>query len=134
MNVYEFVAYFHLASPAVPPAPPSKVIARYGKGFGLVDRILSKDSIFNQPSSVFAMAFYMMQIFMTITKSDDAIAMQSLVSLLANFGSIYFFYVLYSLQNFCLICISLYIINALILVCVLLRLITLHKQTLKKTH
>ncbi|CAI9740906.1 Hypothetical predicted protein [Octopus vulgaris] len=108
--------------------------SRYGKGFGLVDRIVSEDSIFNQPSSVFAMAFYMMQIFMTITKSDDAIAMQSLVSLVANFSSLYFFYVLYSLQNFCLICVTLYIINALILVCVLLRLITLHKQTLKKTH
>ena len=38
----------------------SFVYFRYGKGFGLIDRVLDKDSVLNQPNSVFGMLFYLM--------------------------------------------------------------------------
>ncbi|GAB1608152.1 vitamin K epoxide reductase complex subunit 1-like protein 1 [Argonauta hians] len=106
----------------------------YSKGFGLVDRVFPRDSIVNQPSAVFAMAFYMMQIYMTFNKTDSAIAMQMLTALLANFISVYFCYVLYYLHSLCLISVSLFIINALILITTIVRFIKLYRQTVKKSH
>lgn len=34
---------------------------RWGRGFGLVDKVLSKDSILNQPNSIYGLAFYFFQ-------------------------------------------------------------------------
>lgn len=113
----------------------SKVFtSRYGKGFGLIDRILPEESIFNQPNSIFGMTFYTMQIFMTLSINDHAVAMQTVTALIANFGSLYLFYVLYFvLHDFCIVCISTYIVNALILVCAIHRLMNLHKSFVKKS-
>ena len=35
---------------------------RYGRGFGLIEHILGKDSRFNVPNSVFGLIFYILQI------------------------------------------------------------------------
>ena len=34
---------------------------RYGKGFGLLEFIVGKDHVLNQPNSVFGMIFYLIQ-------------------------------------------------------------------------
>ena len=35
---------------------------RYGRGFGLIELVLGKDHIANQPNSVFGIIFYILQI------------------------------------------------------------------------
>ncbi|ESO97314.1 hypothetical protein LOTGIDRAFT_115113 [Lottia gigantea] len=90
--------------------------SRYGRGFGLIDRVLGKDSILNQPNSVFGMAFYTFQTILAFNSGYVGSVVQLVASIISNIGSVYLAYILYFvLQDFCIVCISTYVVNLLLL-------------------
>ncbi|XP_041350495.1 vitamin K epoxide reductase complex subunit 1-like protein 1 [Gigantopelta aegis] len=97
----------------------SKVFtSRYGRGFGLVDRIFSKDSILNQPNSVFGIIFYLLQAVLVLSPSLTGASVQFFTAILSNAGSIYLSCILYFvLQDLCVVCVTTYIINFILLMC-----------------
>ncbi|CAF0864209.1 unnamed protein product [Brachionus calyciflorus] len=88
--------------------------SKYGKGFGLIP----EESILNQPNSIYGLVFYVVQLLMLLFRNNlTALKIKLFLSLLSNFGSIYLASILYFVLNdFCIVCSTLYIINALILV------------------
>jgi len=95
----------------------SKVFtSKYGRGFGLVELIFGKNNILNQPNSVFGVIFYILQIVLGNTASILAATVQIGTAILANFGSVYLAYILYFiLEDFCVVCVSTYVVNFLLL-------------------
>ncbi|XP_071152143.1 vitamin K epoxide reductase complex subunit 1-like protein 1 [Mytilus galloprovincialis] len=97
----------------------SKVFtSKYGKGFGLLEYIVGKTSVLNQPNSIFGMMFYILQIICAMTVSGSLASFALGTSIVANFGSAYLAYILvYILDDVCVVCVSTYIVNAVILYC-----------------
>ncbi|KAK7087556.1 vitamin K epoxide reductase complex subunit 1-like protein 1 [Littorina saxatilis] len=107
--------------------------SRWGKGFGLVELVFSKDSVFNQPNGVFGMAIYTFLVFIAFQPEFPASMIQTFVSLLTNFGSVYLGYILvFILKDTCVICISIYIVNFFILLVSLVKLRRSYKTEMKK--
>ncbi|XP_074642472.1 vitamin K epoxide reductase complex subunit 1-like protein 1 [Tubulanus polymorphus] len=96
----------------------SKVFtSRYGRGFGLFEHIFGKDSLINQPNSIFGIGFYIIQSLLEFGKSSTTTKIQIGTSIVANLGSVYLGYVLfYILGDFCIVCVSMYVVNFTILV------------------
>uniref|UniRef100_T1J6K7 vitamin-K-epoxide reductase (warfarin-sensitive) n=1 Tax=Strigamia maritima TaxID=126957 RepID=T1J6K7_STRMM len=92
----------------------SKVFnSKYGTGFGILDKILGKNSLFNQPNGIYGMLFYL--IFPIIAYYDSLVILQIGIALFSNLMSIYLAAILYFvLYDFCVVCISTYVINAII--------------------
>ncbi|XP_064613124.1 vitamin K epoxide reductase complex subunit 1-like protein 1 [Liolophura sinensis] len=111
----------------------SKVFtSRYGRGFGILDRFVAKDSIINQPNSVFGLAFYTFHVSLAFSQTPASAAVQIGFSVVANLGSIYLAYILYFiLQDFCVVCVSMYVINALILATSIIKFKILVNQVIK---
>ncbi|XP_053495774.1 vitamin K epoxide reductase complex subunit 1 [Ictalurus furcatus] len=91
----------------------SKVFtSRWGRGFGLVQLFIEKDNILNQPNSVLGIIFYTLQLGlgqMVSTTAANFLVMASWVSIA---GSIYLAAILVLvLGDFCMVCVSTYIIN-----------------------
>ncbi|XP_021368552.1 vitamin K epoxide reductase complex subunit 1-like protein 1 [Mizuhopecten yessoensis] len=101
----------------------SKVFtSRYGRGFGLLQYIVGHDSPLNQPNSVFGMMFYLMQIVCASSVLPMLTTVQIITGVMANFGSVYLAYILYFiLEDFCVVCVSTYVVNAFILACACLK-------------
>ncbi|KAJ8312459.1 hypothetical protein KUTeg_009832 [Tegillarca granosa] len=95
----------------------SKVFtSQYGRGFGLLQYIVGKDSVLNQPNSVFGIMFYIIQIVCAFIFTIDAAKIQVTTCIMANCGSVYLAYILYFvLEDFCVVCVSTYVVNALLL-------------------
>ncbi|KPP70957.1 vitamin K epoxide reductase complex subunit 1-like protein 1-like [Scleropages formosus] len=95
----------------------SKVfISRWGRGFGLVQLLVSKDSVFNQPNSVLGIVFYALQLALGQTASSRAALFLLLSSWLSVAGSLYLAGVLlFALGDFCVVCVSTYAINVALL-------------------
>ncbi|XP_028396501.1 vitamin K epoxide reductase complex subunit 1-like [Dendronephthya gigantea] len=96
----------------------SKVFSsKYGTGFGLVEPLLGKDSIFNIPNSIYGIAFY---IFVLSLGFFDGVTVAWIVvinCILSCVGCVYLAYILYYiLEDFCIVCVSTYVVNALLLV------------------
>ncbi|XP_013917568.1 PREDICTED: vitamin K epoxide reductase complex subunit 1 [Thamnophis sirtalis] len=91
----------------------SKVFtSRWGRGFGLVAGILGPHSLFNQPNSVFGIIFYILQILLGLFHHNLAAIALVASSFVSIAGSLYLAYILfYVLHDFCVICISTYILN-----------------------
>ncbi|XP_053551132.1 vitamin K epoxide reductase complex subunit 1-like protein 1 [Bombina bombina] len=91
----------------------SKVFtSRWGRGFGLVENILGAQSLLNQPNSVFGILFYALQILLGFSQSAAATVTLIGTSLVSIAGSLYLAYILlYVLKDFCVICISTYMLN-----------------------
>ncbi|XP_072014420.1 vitamin K epoxide reductase complex subunit 1-like protein 1 isoform X2 [Amphiura filiformis] len=96
----------------------SKVFtSKYGRGFGMIAPIFGQHSILNQPNSVFGVLFYCLQLLFSQMLTPGAATFLLVTSVLANFGSVYLGWILYFvLEDFCLVCVSTYIVNFLILV------------------
>ncbi|XP_060067856.1 vitamin K epoxide reductase complex subunit 1-like protein 1 [Ylistrum balloti] len=101
----------------------SKVFtSRYGRGFGLLQYIVGHESPLNQPNSVFGVMFYLIQIVCASSVLPLLTNIQVVTGVMANFGSVYLAYILYFiLDDFCVVCVSTYIVNAFILWCAVMK-------------
>ncbi|XP_053326580.1 vitamin K epoxide reductase complex subunit 1 [Spea bombifrons] len=95
----------------------SKVFtSRWGRGFGLVEKLLGPQSLMNQPNSVFGILFYVLQIVLGFSSSVAAAVTLLVTSLVSIAGSLYLAYILfYVLEDFCVICVTTYVLNAALL-------------------
>ncbi|XP_076169396.1 vitamin-K epoxide reductase [Ptiloglossa arizonensis] len=91
----------------------SKIFAsEYGKGFG----IIPESSVLYMPNSVYGLIFYIVvAILSTINKYSIPIFVVWL-GFWSNIGTVYLTYILYKLNNICVVCVSTYFINAIILI------------------
>ncbi|XP_075890479.1 vitamin K epoxide reductase complex subunit 1 [Nelusetta ayraudi] len=91
----------------------SKVFtSRWGRGFGLVQYFAAKDSTLNQPNSVLGLIFYSLQMGLGLSLSNKAAAFLVFSSWVSVAGSVYLASILaFVLGDFCMVCVSTYIIN-----------------------
>merc|ERR1712080_730774 len=84
--------------------------SKYGKGFGLVEPILGKDSFLHLPNPVFGIAFYSLAFFLSFFRYNIA-ALRFLTSsaAISCVMSVYLACILYSMNDFCIVCVSTYI-------------------------
>ncbi|KAM4623970.1 vitamin K epoxide reductase complex subunit 1 [Polymixia lowei] len=91
----------------------SKVFtSRWGRGFGLVQFFVAKDSALNQPNSVLGIIFYTLQLALGLSVSKKAGLFLVCSSWVSVAGSFYLAAVLtFILGDFCMVCVSTYIVN-----------------------
>ncbi|KAM6964252.1 vitamin K epoxide reductase complex subunit 1 [Tautogolabrus adspersus] len=91
----------------------SKVFtSRWGRGFGLVQFFADKDSLLNQPNSVLGIIFYTLQMGLGLSLSKKAVVFLVFSSWVSVAGSLYLASILaFVLGDFCMVCVSTYIIN-----------------------
>lgn len=91
----------------------SKVFtSRWGRGFGLVQLFVAKDSPLNQPNSVLGIIFYTLQMGLGLSLSKKAAAFLVFASWVSVAGSLYLASILaFVLGDFCMVCVSTYITN-----------------------
>ncbi|CAG5907222.1 unnamed protein product [Menidia menidia] len=91
----------------------SKVFtSRWGRGFGLVQFLLPKDSLLNQPNSVLGILFYTLQMALGLSLSKKAALVLVISSWVSIAGSIYLASILaFVLGDFCMVCVSTYMVN-----------------------
>ncbi|XP_059180831.1 vitamin K epoxide reductase complex subunit 1 [Centropristis striata] len=91
----------------------SKVFtSRWGRGFGLVQFFAAKDSPLNQPNSVLGIIFYTLQMSLGLTLSKKAALFLVFSSWVSVAGSLYLACILaFVLGDFCMVCVSTYIVN-----------------------
>lgn len=109
----------------------SKVFtSKYGRGFGILGELLGEDHLLNQPNSIFGMIFYCLVIIMGEIKSLKVAKFQRVFISLSNLMSIYLAYLLYFvLKDFCIVCVSTYIVNILLTILAFMRVPVLQKMT-----
>ncbi|XP_060768925.1 vitamin K epoxide reductase complex subunit 1-like protein 1 [Neoarius graeffei] len=115
----------------------SKVFgSRWGRGFGLLGSIFGNNSAINQSNSVYGLLFYVFQLLLGLTVSAMAALILMTTSIVSVIGSVYLAYILYFvLKDFCIICITTYALNFILLVLNYKRLVYLNeawKQQLKR--
>ncbi|XP_075422652.1 vitamin K epoxide reductase complex subunit 1 [Ascaphus truei] len=95
----------------------SKVFtSRWGRGFGLLENIFGPQSVVNQPNSVFGVLFYGLQVLLGFQGTVAAAVALLGTSLASIAGSLYLAYILfYILEDFCVVCITTYILNVALL-------------------
>uniref|UniRef100_A0AAQ4Q849 vitamin-K-epoxide reductase (warfarin-sensitive) n=1 Tax=Gasterosteus aculeatus aculeatus TaxID=481459 RepID=A0AAQ4Q849_GASAC len=85
---------------------------RWGRGFGLVQFFVAKDSLLNQPNSVLGLLFYTLQMGLGLSLSKKAAALLVLFSWVSVAGSLYLASILaFVLGDFCMVCVSTYLVN-----------------------
>ncbi|XP_068439674.1 vitamin K epoxide reductase complex subunit 1 [Clinocottus analis] len=91
----------------------SKVFtSRWGRGFGLVQFFAAKDSPLNQPNSVLGIIFYSLQMGLGLSLSKRAAMLLVFSSWVSVAGSLYLASILaFVLGDFCMVCVSTYIVN-----------------------
>lgn len=91
----------------------SKVFtSRWGRGFGLVQIFVGQDSALNQPNSVLGIIFYSLQLGLGLSLSRQAAVFLVLASWVSVAGSLYLASILvFVLGDFCMVCVSTYLIN-----------------------
>ena len=108
--------------------------SRWGRGFGL----FSFDSPLNLPDSIYGLMYYCLSLVLNQSyKSRNIACLRIILSILTNLGSIYLSYILhFILHDICVVCLGMYIVNFLLLICNL-KLLTItnsskHKQKKKQ--
>ena len=93
--------------------------SKYGKGFGLVTLLTGDEKhVLNQPNAMYGIVFYSLLglLFVCGSGSRFLANLQLFSFLLANGMSCYLGYILYFvLQDLCVVCISTYLVNFLLL-------------------
>lgn len=91
----------------------SKVFtSRWGRGFGLVQFFVAKDSPLNQPNSVLGIIFYTLQLSLGLSLSKNAALFLVFSSWVSVAGSLYLASILaFVLGDFCMVCVSTYVVN-----------------------
>ncbi|KAI7813079.1 vitamin K epoxide reductase complex subunit 1-like protein 1 [Triplophysa rosa] len=107
----------------------SKVFtSRWGRGFGLLGSIFGNDSAVNQPNSVYGILFYVFQMLLGLTASAMAALILMTTSIASVIGSVYLGYILYFvLKDFCIICVTTYVLNFILFVLNYKRLVYLNE-------
>jgi len=86
--------------------------SKYGKGFGLVEGVLGRKSIFNQPNPTYGIIFYTGIIFLCFFSHHvPVLRFMVHLSVISCIMSIYLAYALYKLQDTCVVCITTYVVN-----------------------
>ncbi|KAJ8668986.1 hypothetical protein QAD02_000245 [Eretmocerus hayati] len=102
--------------------------SEYGKGFGLIP----KDSPFHLPNSIFGIIFYTIVASLSLFNHYWNTALMLIASVISNLFSIYLAHILYLLEDICVICVSLYVLNALILVLTYRKIREINRSSTKK--
>nr|XP_033800945.1 vitamin K epoxide reductase complex subunit 1 [Geotrypetes seraphini] len=91
----------------------SKVFtSRWGRGFGLLENFVGWNSVINQPNSVFGIMFYSLQILLGFVGTIAAAVTLIGTSVVSVAGSLFLAYILFFvLYDFCVICVTTYILN-----------------------
>ncbi|XP_030648325.1 vitamin K epoxide reductase complex subunit 1-like protein 1 isoform X1 [Chanos chanos] len=107
----------------------SKVFtSRWGRGFGLLGSIFGNNSAVNQPNSIYGLLFYGFQLLLGMTVSAMAALFLMSTSILSVVGSLYLGYILYFvLKDFCIICVTTYALNFILLILNYKRLVYLNE-------
>jgi vitamin-K-epoxide reductase (warfarin-sensitive) len=88
----------------------------YGRGFGIVGRVLGHDHPLNAPNSVFGIAVYAAMLLLGGRRSAAGARNELLVTVAVCLGSAYLGYILVVvLQDICVVCMSTYVVNAALL-------------------
>lgn len=101
----------------------SKVFSsRYGTGFGLLEHIVGKESVLNQPNSVYGVIFYVIMMALAPSAKYSLTVLQLITALCGGLGSLYLAYILlFILDDFCVVCVSTYALNITLIVCSLFK-------------
>jgi len=94
----------------------SKVFSSpYSKGFGLVGPYLGEEHPANQSNSVYGLAFYSTLLLLSLFNYRFLATLQMVLSVGAIGMSCYLAYILhFVLENFCVVCVSTYVVNFLL--------------------
>ncbi|CAL1537050.1 unnamed protein product [Lymnaea stagnalis] len=96
--------------------------------------IFSNTSILNQPNTVYGMAYYTFQATLALNPSSSTAVVQTVFSVVANIGSVYLGYILfYIIRDFCIVCVSTYLVNFLMLIVILIKLKNAASEDIKKS-
>lgn len=97
--------------------------SEYGKGFG----ILPESSPLYFPNSLYGLGFYLLVAGLSILNNHTATFTIVFFGILSNICSVYLAYILYVLRDICVVCVSTYIANAIILILGIKKLLLLSK-------
>ncbi|XP_003699979.1 vitamin-K epoxide reductase [Megachile rotundata] len=86
--------------------------SEYGKGFG----IIPETSIFHIANSLYGLIFYALVAILSLSNKYIASAFVLMLAIASNIATIYLAYILYKLNNICVVCVSTYIINVILLI------------------
>lgn len=86
--------------------------SEFGKGFG----IIPETSIFYAPNSVYGLIFYALVAMLSMSNRYVTSVIVMTLGIFANIGTVYLAYLLYILNDICVVCVSTYIMNAVILI------------------
>ncbi|OXU26926.1 vitamin K epoxide reductase complex subunit 1 isoform X2 [Nasonia vitripennis] len=103
-------------------------MSEYGKGFGLIP----KDSQFYLPNSLFGIVFYTTVASLSLFNNYWNTALMLIVSIISNLFSIYLSRILYLLEDVCIVCVSTYVLNALIMILSLRKIREINRVSSKK--
>lgn len=82
----------------------------YGRGFGLVP----EDSMFNAPNGLLGVIFFTFSVMLSFTTSKIFNNIHLMMVVVSNLMSMYLAYLLICvIQNLCVVCVSLYMVNGL---------------------
>lgn len=86
--------------------------SEYGKGFG----IIPETSPLYMPNPVYGLILYALVAILGMFNKRYTSALVVTLAVSANLSSIYLAYILYILNNLCVVCVSTYVTNAIILI------------------
>ncbi|XP_065831137.1 vitamin K epoxide reductase complex subunit 1-like protein 1 [Oscarella lobularis] len=90
--------------------------SRYGKGFGIIGLIVGEDHFLNQPNSFLGILFYLLILISGLLRNQFLAQLIFGLVVVSNFFSIYLASILYFvLEDFCIVCFSIYVINFFLL-------------------
>ncbi|XP_008558437.1 vitamin K epoxide reductase complex subunit 1 [Microplitis demolitor] len=99
-------------------------MSEYGKGFGLIP----KTSIFYLPNSVYGLVFYGIVFALNIFNNYGLAVIVLILTALSNLSSIYLAWVLWVLNDICVVCISTYIVNFILVILSYNKLLHIRRQ------
>ena len=90
--------------------------SQYSKGFGLIGPLLSEESVFNLPNSIYGLIFFNVQLALGLIHNLFASRVLFFMSLFTMPVIVYLAGILvFILRDFCLVCVSTYFVNLLLL-------------------
>ena len=95
----------------------SKVfMSKYGTGFGIVEPLLGKSSPLNVPNTIYGIVFYQIIIILGFMRKQLwAVKLLLILSIMSCFMNVYLGYILYIMQDICVVCISTYFVNIVLM-------------------
>lgn len=88
------------------------LLSKYGRGFGLVEDYLGKDSILNIPNPIIDLAFYYF-VLMACFMPDNITVLKvlSVCAAVVAMLNVYLGYLLFLMNDICVVCIISYVVN-----------------------